>query len=74
MLLLILVVEGDAREHPEGHREAAIDELLDVDVVDARVELHAPVVVEHGAAARGAIVGSRGEVASLDVEEGLGLG
>ena len=40
-----LVRERDAGELPEGHADAAVDEALDVEAEDSRVELSTPLEV-----------------------------
>ena len=63
--------EGDAGEHPVGHRDAAVDEALHVDAAQLRVELRAPIVVEEQPLARRARVRARG--AEAEPGEALGV-
>mmetsp|Transcript_23888 Transcript_23888/g.77042 ORF Transcript_23888/g.77042 Transcript_23888/m.77042 type:complete len:326 (+) Transcript_23888:309-1286(+) len=63
--------EGDAGEHPVGHRDAAVDEALHVDAAQLRVELRAPVVVEEQPLARRACVRAGG--AEAEPAEALGV-
>ena len=65
--LVVLQREDKHEQRPDGHPEATVGEDLHVDAADARVQLRAPVVVEHevpGAAA----VRRWGEDESLQVE------
>ena len=65
--LVVLQREDKHEQRPDGHPEATVGEDLHVDAADARVQLRAPVVVEHDVPG-GAAVGGRGVEESLEVQ------
>lgn len=70
---LTMLLEGssrrrDAIDHPERHREAAVDDFLDVDAEDLRVQLDSRVVVVQEALAAICDIGGRRVRAAFDVQ------